>query len=82
MPKIIWRRVPGTLVWLLVNPHVFGLIILSGMASVVCLFLYWISDKLDDIARLIRKWNRDSDNKVLSWPTVCDSLIDWCKVKK
>lgn len=82
MPKIIWPRVPRTLIWLLVNPHVLGSIILSGLASLSCVVLFWSGGKLDDIARAIRKWNVDPNNKMLQWPTLCDALIDWYKGKK
>ncbi|HGL6839058.1 hypothetical protein I5455_10580 [Citrobacter koseri] len=82
MPKIIWRRVPRTLLWLLLNPHIMLTIIFSAIASVICTFLFWMGEKLDAAARCIRKWNIDPDNKLLRWPTFFDELIDWFKVKK
>ena len=79
---IIWRRVPRSVIWLLLNPHILAIVLLSAVLSLMAAISYRVGQHLCRLSNRVRCWNTDSDNRFLTWPTWCGSLSDWCKVEK
>lgn len=72
--KTPWKQLLKTLIFLVLNPHILALACLGFVLLSLWKSIYYIADKMDDMARNIRKLDSNLASK--EYPSWFRSLLD------